>query len=150
MSVSLPALMKDAVHCLLKYRPHEKIPVQVERNDVTVLKEVVAQTDAVLFATGSSVRRDLEARRLAAVTFIKPPRLSLEFALVSLAERTPSPAASSALAIAGQIMTDCRRPTSARSCGEPCVTRRAQIRNGSDGQACGSGPYACAAAGNVA
>jgi DNA-binding transcriptional LysR family regulator len=109
VSVSLPAFMKDAMHRLLKYRAHEKIPVQVECNDVTVLKEVVAQTDAVLFATGSSVRRDLEAQRLAAVTLTNPPRLGLEFALVSLAERTPSPAASSALALAEQILTDANR-----------------------------------------
>lgn len=106
VSVTLPAFMKDAVHRLLKYRAHEQIPVQVECNDVAVLKEVVAHTDAVLFATGPSVRRELEAQRLVPVALTHPPRLSLEFALVYLAERTPSPAASAALALAEQIMTD--------------------------------------------
>jgi DNA-binding transcriptional LysR family regulator len=106
VSVTLPAFMKDAVHRLLKYRAHEQIPLQVECNDVAVLKDVVAQTDAVLFATGSSVRRDLETRRLARIALTNPPKLSLEFALVYLAERTPSPAASSALALTEQIMDE--------------------------------------------
>jgi DNA-binding transcriptional LysR family regulator len=106
VSVTLPAFMKDAVHRLLKYRAHEQIPLQVECNDVAVLKEVVAQTDAVLFATGSSVRRELEAGCLARIALTKAPRLSLEFALVYLAERTPSPAASAALALAEQIMAE--------------------------------------------
>jgi hypothetical protein len=34
-----------------------------------------------------------------------PRKLGLEFALVVLAERTPSPAAHAALALAGQVMT---------------------------------------------
>lgn len=106
VSVSLPAFMKDALHRLLKYRAHEQIPVQVECNDVAVLKEVVAQTDAVLFATASAVRRDLAAGRLARIPLTNPPRLALEFALVYLAERTPSPAAHSALGLAEQAMAD--------------------------------------------
>ncbi|RFU47520.1 LysR family transcriptional regulator [Paraburkholderia sp. DHOC27] len=109
VSVTLPAFMKDAVHRLLKYRAHEKIPVQMECNDVAVLKQVVAQTDGILFATGSSVRRELEARSLAPVALTNPPRLGLEFALVSLAERTPSPAASAALTLAEEIMVDANK-----------------------------------------
>jgi len=104
VSVSLPGFMKDALHRLLKYRAHEEIPLQVECNDVAVLKEVVARTDAVLFATASAVRRDLEAQRLARIPLTHPPKLSLEFALVSLAERTHSPAASAALALAEEVM----------------------------------------------
>jgi DNA-binding transcriptional LysR family regulator len=109
VSVTLPAFMKDALHRLLKFRAHEQIPLQVECNDVAVLKEVVAQTDAVLFATASAVRRDLAARRLARIPLSNPPRLGLEFALVYLAERTPSPAASSALALAEQVIGDADR-----------------------------------------
>jgi DNA-binding transcriptional LysR family regulator len=109
VSVTVPAFMKDALHRLLKYRAHEHIPLQVECNDVAVLKNVVAQTDAVLFATGAAVRRDLEAGRLARIALTSPPRLSLEFALVSLAERTPSPAASSALVLTEQIMIEANR-----------------------------------------
>ncbi|HEY1997617.1 LysR family transcriptional regulator [Paraburkholderia sp.] len=106
VSVSLPPFMKDVLHRLFKYRAHEQIPVQVECNDLAVLKDVVAQTDAVIFGTASALRRDLEARRLARIPLTNPPRLGLEFALVYLAERTPSPAASSALALAEQVMTD--------------------------------------------
>jgi DNA-binding transcriptional LysR family regulator len=109
VSVTLPAFMKDAVHRLLKIRSHEEIPLQVKCNDVAVLKEVVAQTDAVLFGTASAVRRDLEARRLARIPLMNPPRLGLEFALIYLAERTPSPAASSALTLAEQVINDANR-----------------------------------------
>lgn len=109
VSVSLPAFMKDALHRLLKYRAHEQIPLQIECNDVAVLKDVAAQTDAVLFSTASAVRRDLEMRRLARIPLVNPPRLALEFALVYLAERTPSPAAYSALALAEQVMEDANR-----------------------------------------
>jgi DNA-binding transcriptional LysR family regulator len=109
VSVSLPAFMKDALHRLLKYRAHEQIPLQIECNDVAVLKDVVAQTDAVLFATASAVRRDLATQRLARIPLVNPPRLALEFALVYLAERTPSPAAHSALELAEQVMDEANR-----------------------------------------
>ncbi|CAG4900930.1 LysR family transcriptional regulator [Paraburkholderia gardini] len=108
VSVSLPPVMKDALHRMLKFRSHEQIPLQTECNDIAVLKGVVAQTDAVMFSTASAVRRDLGARRLARVTLSNAPRMGLEFALVSLAERTPSPAARSALAIAEQVMSDAK------------------------------------------
>jgi DNA-binding transcriptional LysR family regulator len=104
VSVSLPAFMKDALHRLLKFRAHEEIPLQVECNDVAVLKAVVARTDAVLFATASAVWHDLEARDLVRIPLTHAPRLGLEFAFVSLAERTLSPAASTALVLAEQVM----------------------------------------------
>jgi DNA-binding transcriptional LysR family regulator len=106
VSVSLSGFMKDALHRLLKFRAHEEIPLQVECNDVAVLREVVARTDAVLFATASAVRHELEAGRLVRIALTHPPKLGLEFALVSLAERTSSPAASSALALVEQLMDD--------------------------------------------
>ncbi len=109
VSVSLPSFMKDALHRLLKYRAHEQIPLQIECNDVAVLKDVVAQTDAIMFSTASAMRRDLQARRLARIPLTNPPRLGLEFALVYLAERTPSPAAHSALGLAEQVMDDANR-----------------------------------------
>ncbi|WP_165614427.1 LysR family transcriptional regulator [Paraburkholderia ginsengiterrae] len=109
VTVPLPAFMKDALHRLLKIRAHEQIPLQVECNDVSVLKDVVAQTDAVFFATASSVRADIEAGRLARIPITNPMRLSLDFALVYLAERTPSPAASSALELTGQLMNEANR-----------------------------------------
>jgi DNA-binding transcriptional LysR family regulator len=104
VSVSLPAFMKDALHRVLKFRAHEDIPLQLECNDVAVLKDVVARTDAVLFATASTVRQDLHARRLAPIVLTHPPRLALEFAFVTLAERTPSPAASEARTLAEHIL----------------------------------------------
>ncbi|CAB3797691.1 HTH-type transcriptional regulator HdfR [Paraburkholderia caffeinitolerans] len=106
VSVPMPAFMKDALHRLLKIRSHEQIPLQTECNDVSVLRAVVAESDAVFFATRSSVRADLEAGRLANIVLASPPRLTLDFALVHLAERTPSPAALATMELAGMLMND--------------------------------------------
>jgi DNA-binding transcriptional LysR family regulator len=122
VSVSLPAFMKDALHRLLKYRAHEQIPLQIECNDVAVLKDVVAQTDAVLFATASAVRHDLAMRRLARIPLVNPPRLALEFALVYLAERTASPAAYSALGLAEQVLEEANRAAQGLLNPEPAAT----------------------------
>jgi DNA-binding transcriptional LysR family regulator len=111
VSVSLPPFMKDALHRMLKFRAHEDIPFQIECNDVSVLKEVVARTDAVLFATASTVRHELQGHRLASVPLAHPPRLGLEFAFVTLAERTPSPAASEARALAELILDAANQQT---------------------------------------
>ncbi|WP_322015412.1 LysR family transcriptional regulator [Paraburkholderia sp. J12] len=104
VSVPLPAFMKDALHRLLKIRAHEQIPLQAVCNDVGVLKAVVAESDAVFFATASSVQSDLDERRLATIPLASPPRLTLDFVLVHLTERTPSPAAAVAMELAGTLM----------------------------------------------
>jgi DNA-binding transcriptional LysR family regulator len=109
VSVPLSAFMEDALRRLLKFRAHETIPIQLECSDVAVLKDVVAQTDAVMFCTSSSVRRDPETRRLERVSIIHPRKLGLQFALVCLADRTQSAAADAALTLAGQIMNDAGR-----------------------------------------
>jgi DNA-binding transcriptional LysR family regulator len=104
VTVPMPAFMKDALHRLLKIRAHEQIPVQAVCNDVAVLKAVVAASDAVFFATASSLRADIDEGRLAPIPLADPPRLTLDFALVRLAERTPSPAAMAAMDLAGTVM----------------------------------------------
>ena len=109
VSVPLSAFMEDASRRLLKFRAHEAIPVQLECSDVAVLKDVVARTDAVVFCTASSIRRDPEGQRLDRVAIIHPRKLGLQFALVYLADRTQSAAAEAALALAGQIMNDAGR-----------------------------------------
>ena len=115
VSVPLSVFMEDALRRLLKFRAHETIPVQLECNDVAVLKDVVACTDAVVFCTGSSVQRDPEAQRLERVSIIHPRKLGLQFALVCLADRTQSAAADAALTLAGQIMNDAGRAARNRS-----------------------------------
>jgi DNA-binding transcriptional LysR family regulator len=104
LSVPLPPFMRDAMHRLLKIRPHEKIPLQLECNDLSVLKAVAAETDALLFATASSVRNELSAGTLAPVPIADSPRLALEFAIAFLAERTMSPAGEVALLLVEQTM----------------------------------------------
>ncbi|MFM0598034.1 LysR family transcriptional regulator [Paraburkholderia dilworthii] len=106
VTVPLPPFMHSAVHRLLKIRSHEKIPVQLECNDVRVLKSFVEQTDALLFATASSVHKELAARTLVPIAVKDAPRIGLAFALVVLADRTLSPAGEVALALAGQMLND--------------------------------------------
>jgi DNA-binding transcriptional LysR family regulator len=106
VSVPLPPFMQSAVHRLLKIRSHEKISVQLECNDVRVLKSFVEQTDALLFATASSVRKELAARTLVPVHVKDAPRIGLEIALVVLADRTMSPAGEVALSLAEQVLND--------------------------------------------
>jgi DNA-binding transcriptional LysR family regulator len=111
VSVPLPPFMQAAVHRLLKIRSHEKIPVQLECNDVRILKSFVEQTDALLFATASAVRKELGAQTLAPIPMKDLPRMALEFATVTLADRTMSPAGDVALALAAQVMSEAKKAT---------------------------------------
>jgi DNA-binding transcriptional LysR family regulator len=120
VSVPLSVFMEDALRRLLKFRAHEAVPVQLECNDVGVLKSVVARTDAVMFCTASCVHRDAVGEQLVRVSIVHPRKLGLQFALVSLADRTQSAAADAALALAAQLMNDASR--AARAMGRDSVT----------------------------
>ncbi|SAL51160.1 LysR family transcriptional regulator [Caballeronia udeis] len=109
VSVPLSGFMEDALRRLLKFRAHEAVPVQLECNDVAVLKDVVARSDAVMFCTASLLQRDPDGHRLVRVSIVHPRKLGLQFALVCLADRTQSAAVDVALALAGQIMNDASR-----------------------------------------
>jgi len=109
VSVPLSGFMEDALRRLLKFRAHEAVPVQLECNDVAVLKDVVARSDAVMFSTASLLQRDPDGQRLVRVSIVHPRKLGLQFALVCLADRTQSAAVDVALALAGQIMNDASR-----------------------------------------
>ncbi|MFT4434110.1 LysR family transcriptional regulator [Caballeronia sp. 15715] len=109
VSVPLSAFMEDALRRLLKFRAHEAVPVQLKCNDIAVLKDVVARSDAVMFCTASVLQRDPDGRRLMRVPIIHSRKLGLQFALVCLADRTQSAAADAALVLAGQVMNDASR-----------------------------------------
>jgi DNA-binding transcriptional LysR family regulator len=113
VSVPLSAFMEDALRRLLKFRAHEAIPVQLECNDVAMLKDVVARSDAVMFCTASTLQRDADAQRLVRVSLVHPRKLGLQFSLVCLADRTQSTATDVALALAGQVMNDASRAAKA-------------------------------------
>ncbi|MDE1179861.1 LysR family transcriptional regulator [Paraburkholderia sp.] len=106
VSVPLPPFMRSALHRLLAVRSHEKIPVQLQCSDVRTLKSYVEHTDALLFATHSSVHNELAAGTLKPLAVQNGPRMCLELALVSLAERSVSPAGEAALALAEQLLND--------------------------------------------
>jgi DNA-binding transcriptional LysR family regulator len=109
-TVPLPQYMRNAMKRLLKIRSHEKIPVQLECNDVRVLKAYVETSNALLFATASVTRRELAAQTLATVPVVDMPRSGLEFALVSLADRTLSPAGEVALALTERMLNEANGP----------------------------------------
>ncbi|MGA7777365.1 MAG: LysR family transcriptional regulator [Paraburkholderia sp.] len=111
VSVPLPPFMQAAIHRILKIRSHEKVPFQLECNDVRILKSFVERTDALLFATPSVVRKELAAQTLAPVPVKDLPRMALEWATVTLADRTMSPAGEIALALAAQLMNDAKKVT---------------------------------------
>jgi DNA-binding transcriptional LysR family regulator len=106
VTVPLPHYMHNAVRRLLKIRSHEPITFHLECNDVRVLKSYLETSDALLFATASVTRRELEAKTLAAVPLTDAPRTGLEFAIVSLAERTMSPAGEVALALTESMLNE--------------------------------------------
>jgi DNA-binding transcriptional LysR family regulator len=105
-SVPLPPFMRAAMHRLMKIRSHEKIGVQLECNDLQVLKSFVEQTDALFFATSVTVRRELAAGTLERIDVHDAPQMSLDVAVVVLAERTLSPAGEVALALAEELLAN--------------------------------------------
>lgn len=106
VSVPLPHSMHNALRRLLKIRSHEPVKFQLECNDVRVLKGYLETSDALLFATASVTRRELEAKTLAAIPVTDAPRTGLEFAIVSLAERTMSPAGEVAFALTERMLNE--------------------------------------------
>ena len=108
VSVPLPPFMRSAVYRLLKIRSHEKIPVQLECNDVTVLKSFVEKTDALLFSARSVVHKEIAVGTLAPLIVKDSPRIGLELGLVTRAERTMSPAGEVALALAEDMLNTAR------------------------------------------
>lgn len=111
VSVPLPPFMRAAVHRLMKIRSHESIGVQLECNDLQVLKSFVEQTDALLFGTVSSVRRELAAGTIERIEVADSPRMGLDIALVVLAERTMSPAGEVAVALAQELLANAQKTT---------------------------------------
>ncbi|WP_310633431.1 LysR family transcriptional regulator [Paraburkholderia sp.] len=109
VSVPLPPFMRAAVHRLMKIRSHEPIAVQLECNDLQVLKSFVEQTDALLFGTVSSVRRELAAGTIERIEVADSPRMGLDIAIVVLAERTMSPAGEVALALAQDLLGNAQK-----------------------------------------
>ncbi|WP_322033870.1 LysR family transcriptional regulator [Paraburkholderia sp. J76] len=109
VSVPLPPFMRTSVQRLLKIRSHEKVALQLECNDLHVLKSFTERTDALLFATAASVRHELAARTLVPVPVRDAPRMGLDLALVVLAERTPSPAGEVAFTLAEELLLSAQK-----------------------------------------
>ncbi len=97
VSVPVPAFLHDAVRRVMKLRPNEEFSLQTQCNDISVLKALVRGTDAVMFATASTVLRETAEKVLVPLRPADGFAMALEFGLAHLVDRTLSPAAEMAV-----------------------------------------------------
>lgn len=96
VSVPVPPYLRAAVRRVLKLRPHEEFRLQSECSDVSVLKDVVRRTDAIMFAIAATVKPDMDGA-LVPLRPVDGPEMGLEFCLAYLGDRTLSPASETAV-----------------------------------------------------
>jgi DNA-binding transcriptional LysR family regulator len=100
VSVVFPPDTHERLRKLLRCKPGEELPFQVESNDFRALTHLVRHADALLLAPARAVREELvEAGRLVALDIPELPEITMQFAIVRLAQRTLSPAAERAVAV---------------------------------------------------
>lgn len=100
VSVVFPPETHERLRKLLRCKPGEDLPFQVESNDFRALTHLVRHADALLLAPARAVREELvEAGRLVALDIPELPEITMQFAIVRLAQRTLSPAAERAVAV---------------------------------------------------
>ncbi|MGO4330086.1 LysR family transcriptional regulator [Cupriavidus sp. 2TAF22] len=98
VSVLFPAETHERLRRLLRCKPGEDLPLQVESNDFRALTHLTSHSDVVLLAPTRALRAELEAGTLAQLDTQEIPANGLRFAIVRLAQRTLSPAAERAVA----------------------------------------------------
>ena len=100
VSVVFPPETHERLRKLLRCKPGEELPFQVESNDFRALTHLVRHADALLLAPARAVREELvEAGRLVALDIPELRDITMQFAVVWLAQRTLSPAAERAVAV---------------------------------------------------
>lgn len=104
VSVPVPAFLHEAVRRVLKLGPHEEFSLQAQCNDISVLKALVRGTDAIMFATASTVLRETEEKVLVALRPADGFSMALEFGVAYLADRALSPAAETAVMMIREAM----------------------------------------------
>jgi len=97
-SVVFPPETHERLRKLLRCKPGQELPFQVESNDFRALTHLAKHADAVLLAPARAVREELEAGRLIPLDVPEMPEVPMQFAIVRLAQRTLSPAAERAVA----------------------------------------------------
>jgi DNA-binding transcriptional LysR family regulator len=99
VSVVFPPETHERVRKLFRCKPGEDVPFQVESNDFRALTHLVRHADALLLAPARAVREELRAGTLVALDIPELPDITMQFAIVRLAQRTLSPAAARAVAV---------------------------------------------------
>ncbi|AQV94019.1 LysR family transcriptional regulator [Cupriavidus necator] len=92
-SVLLPGYGHESFRKLLRCKPGEQIPFQVESNDFHALIHLATQSDVVLVAPKRAVLNELKCGALVQLSGRDIPDMTTQFAIVRLAQRTLSPAA---------------------------------------------------------
>ncbi|SDC08696.1 transcriptional regulator, LysR family [Cupriavidus sp. YR651] len=98
VSVVFPPETHERLRKLLRCKPGEDLPFQVESNDFRALTYLVRHADVVLLAPARAVHAELEAGALVPLSVPELPDVTMQFAIVRLAQRTLSPAAERAVA----------------------------------------------------
>lgn len=99
VSVVFPPETHERLRKLLRCKPGEELPFQVESNDFRALTHLVRQADALLLAPARAVRDEVESGQLVSLDVPELPAVPMQFAIVRLAQRTLSPAAERAVAV---------------------------------------------------
>lgn len=83
---------------LLRCKPGDPLPIQVQSNDLHALVHLVRHSNAVLFAPVRAVRHELAVGTLKQISVDDMPGGTLQYCIVHLTQRTLSPAAARAAA----------------------------------------------------
>jgi DNA-binding transcriptional LysR family regulator len=96
-ATQLPAVLKAAVSSALGLPPGQAPPLALECDDLHQLRTVALATDTVIGATTASMQDDVHSGGLTRLRLDRVPPLYAEMGVVSLRNRSPSPAASLAI-----------------------------------------------------
>jgi DNA-binding transcriptional LysR family regulator len=104
-TTQLPVVLKTALGALLGLPPGQEPSLALACDDLLQLRTLALQTDTVIGATHVSMRDDVRAGRLLPLKLQGMPPLYSEMGVVSLTNRSPSPAARLAIRMIGEVAT---------------------------------------------
>ncbi len=99
----LPAVLKTALGNLLGMPPGQEPAFSLACDDLLQLRTVALETDTVIGATHAAMQADVRAGRLMPLVLKGLPPLYSEMGVVSLRNRSPSPAARLAAQLIGEV-----------------------------------------------
>lgn len=97
VSAPFPPRGHAAFRRLLGCRPDERLPLQLESNDLHALTLLARQSDVILLAPVRALTAEVDAGDLVQLEVGDTATMAMEFSVAYLAQRTLSPAASRAL-----------------------------------------------------